>query len=111
MMKLPFRSSSNAPPPAATLVAARELTGDTDLLAPTSTARFDIRLTSAGMTVGPSPGGGAVVPMLVVASHLVGFSADQWGTVDEGFTGQVLEIVVRDPGDVDETLVRKFLVA
>src|SRR5450756_2024287 len=86
MMKLPFRSSSNAPPPATTLVAARELTGDTDLLAPTSTARFDIRLTSAGMTVGPARGSRAVVPMVVLWSHLLGFSADQWGTVDEGVT-------------------------
>lgn len=110
-MKLPFRSSSNAPPPAATLVAARELTGDTDLLAPTSTARFDIRLTSAGMTVGPSPGSGAVVPMVVLWSHLLGFSADRWGTDDGGVTGQILEIVVSDPRDADESQVRRFLVA
>ena len=90
-----------------TLVAAREVT---DPWAPTPHAHFDIRLASAGMTIGPSAGSGAVVPTLVPWSLLLGFSADQWVTTADGATGQILEIVVGDPGRAAVPQVRRFLV-
>ncbi|HEX3459940.1 MAG TPA: hypothetical protein VHT49_03470, partial [Acidimicrobiales bacterium] len=104
MKKRPFRSSSPPPSPV-TLVAAREVT---DPWAPTPHAHFDIRLSPAGMTVGPSAGSRAVVPALVQWSELIGFSADQWVTTADGVTGQILEIVVG--GAAGGPQVRRFLV-
>lgn len=101
----PFRSSSPPPPPV-TLVAARDVT---DPWAPTPHARFDIRLSAAGMTVGPSAGSRAVVPSLVPWSALIGFSADQWVTTADGATGQILEVVVGGL-DVGGPQIRRFLV-
>ena len=101
----PFRSSSPPPPPV-TLVAAREVT---DPWAPTPHARFDIRLSAAGMTVGPAAGSRAVVPSLVPWSALIGFSADQWVTTADGATGQILEVVVGGL-DVGGPQIRRFLV-
>ncbi|HWE69303.1 MAG TPA: glycosyl hydrolase family 18 protein [Acidimicrobiales bacterium] len=87
-------------------MAAREVT---DPWAPTPHARFDIRLSAAGMTVGPSAGSRAVVPSLVAWSELIGFSADQWVTTADGATGQILEVVVGGL-DAGGPQIRRFLV-
>ena len=105
-MKRPFRTASQ-PPASVTLVSAREVT---DPWAPTPYARFDIRLSSAGMTVGPSAGSRAVVPVVVPWSLLLGFSANQWVTTADGATGQILEIVVCAPDRRDGSQIRRFLV-
>ncbi len=106
MMKRPFRTASQPPPPV-TLVSAREVT---DPWAPTPHAHFDIRLSSAGMTLGPSAGSRAVVPTVVPWSLLVGFSADRWVTTADGTTGQILEIMVGALDRRDGPQVRRFLV-
>ncbi|MHB1787214.1 MAG: hypothetical protein ACYCS7_13940, partial [Acidimicrobiales bacterium] len=123
MMNIPFRSSGKPQPFPTTLVATREVTGthwsvpsdshDTSmsLVSSLSSARFDIRLTAAGVSVGPSGGSRGVAPTLVPWSHLRGLSAEHCTEATDGSTGQILEIVSDDPTDAGVSQVRRFLVS